>query len=153
MTLTGGEHMTKLLKEIVDSAGPGKRVRVGFLEESTCGKDNDQPAPQVAFWNEFGTKTIPQRPFFRNMIRKNSQSWGRLAAACLKNAKFNTDKALRMVGEVLVDQLVEEIEEFKSPGNAESTKLRKGFDEPLQDSKNMKRAVAYAVSDGQLEEA
>jgi hypothetical protein len=129
----------------------------------------------VAFFNEFGTierthslstvdttygplqkgsrrasayRHIPARPFFRNMIQKNSKSWGKLIAAAMKKLNYSLMGALSLTGEVLVSQLQKSIEDFTDPENAPSTVKAKGFNKPLEDSKNMKRAVAYDVKAG-----
>jgi hypothetical protein len=56
-TLEGGEKMQAKLQEILKATAPelGRTVRVGFLTGSTCGRSGAEPAPDVAFWNEYGT--------------------------------------------------------------------------------------------------
>ena len=117
-------------------------------------------AAQVAFWLEYGTTTatagilasgdthIPPRPFFRNMITKNSPRWGKLVMAALKLSNYDTRKAMAIVGIRIGEQLQASIVEFKTPRNADSTIKAKGFDDPLIDSHNMLRSVEYAVQDG-----
>ena len=154
----GGDNMKRVLDHMAQQLGSAKSVRVGFLEGSTCGENNDASAPEVAFYNEYGTvehKTksgftvyggIPARPFFRIMIQKNSPMWGKLVQAALRMSDYNTKAALSIVGMKMHEQLQQSIEEFTSPGNAPSTIAAKGFDKPLEDSKNMKRAVWFEVS-------
>ena len=188
----GGEKMKQVLEHMTQQLGSAKSVRVGFLEGSTCGKNNDASAPEVAFYNEYGTisrtqlegfrsddvvkegKTttkkgrggrirvitgrkqrfkatginhIPPRPFFRIMIQKNSPLWGKLVRAALKMSDYNTRAALNIVGLKMHEQLQKSIEDFVSPGNAPATVAAKGFDKPLEDSKNMKRAIWFEVSE------
>ena len=42
-------------------------VQVGFF--ATAKYDNGTPVAAVAAYNEFGTKRIPERPFFRQAIQ------------------------------------------------------------------------------------
>ena len=176
VSIVGGEKLKAKLAEMAKNLGPGKTLQVGFLECATCGKDNTVSAPSVAFFNEYGTveraqldldsintdsktgpmqkgqrraaayRHIPARPFFRNMIAKYHKSWGKLLQATIKQQGYSIMGAFSLTGEVMVSQLQKSIEDFTDPGNAESTKKAKGFDKPLEDSKNMKRAVAYAIT-------
>jgi hypothetical protein len=164
----GGEKLEAKLKELMHAVAPeaGRAVRVGFLEGSTCGKNNSASAPEIAFFNEYGTigrqalesmkdgakpNHIPPRPFFRTMISKNSPRWGKLLEACLKHQHYSVQLALAEAGLKMHEQLQQSIEEFTTPGNAPSTIAAKGFDAPLQDSKNMKRAIWFEVVEGGAE--
>ena len=161
--IKGGETVKTLLEAMSRQLGPAKHVRVGFLEGSTCGKHNDAHAPSVAFWNEYGTVShpkaggeallapgnthIPPRPFFSTMIARKGPTWGKLCMAMLKQAKYNQTLALHGVGLKIAEQLQESIENWTSPRNADSTIASKGFDKPLEESKNMKRAVSFEVTE------
>ena len=194
-SLSGGENFKAKLESLVKAVAPGagRTVQVGFLKGSICGINNDQDAPTIAFFNEYGTigrqtldtfsaerkvskggtvfkkgrggrisvvtkqsrvknRTsqwhIPPRPFFRNMISKNSPNWGKLLAACLKHQDFSVQQALAEAGLKMHEQLQQSIEEFSDPANAPATIKAKGFNAPLQHSKNMKRAVWLEVTDG-----
>ena len=144
---TGGSQMSSRLRELMQELGVGHTARVGFLEGSTCGKHNDASAPQIAFIQEFGApaKGIPARPFFRDMIAVRSPQWGALLQAALKHRGFNSEEAMELTGMRISEQLQQSIEEFTEPGNAPSTIKQKGFDKPLEDSKNMKRAASFQV--------
>ena len=145
----GGGAMSSKLREMMEKLGIEATVRVGFLEGSTCGKDNDASAPNVAYINEFGAPEahIPPRPFFRTAISINSARWGELLGASLKLVNYDSREAMGLVGMKISEQVQQSIEDFTDPANAESTIARKGFDDPLQDSKNMKRAVNFEVSE------
>ncbi len=148
MAMQGGEKMKAFLTKLSNDLTSGKpAVQVGFLEGSTCGINNDQPSPTIAFILENGAPAahIPPRPFFRNMITRRSGKWGRQLAALLKANNYNVKTALDGMGLVMGEQLQLSITEFTDPGNAESTIRRKGFDKPLEDSKNMKRSVDHQV--------
>ena len=146
---SGGEGMTSKLQEMMDKLGVHHTVRVGFLEGSNCGKNNDASAPQIANILEFGAPAahIPARPFFRNMIDKTSPTWSRLLQAALKAQDNDSASAMEMVGLKLAEYLQQSMEEFDDPGNADSTVKKKGFDKPLEDSKNLKRAADFQVTD------
>ena len=151
VNLSGGEEMTSYLKKLLEKVGgrEGLHVRVGLLEGSTCGHENDAPAPEVAFWNEFGTHSahpIPARPFMRATVSRYSSTWGKLVSAALKHTDFHGRSALEIVGMKVRGQIQQQIEETIDPPNAPSTVKAKGFNKPLEDSKNMKRAVNFQVT-------
>lgn len=173
----GGEQLKQRIEEMVKLLGPGAKLQVGFLEGSTCGKNNDAPAPEIAYFNEFGTigrqtldtytgglkmtvrhglkrvrergtemYHVPPRPFFRNMIAARHKGWPKLLAKALKKYKFNPVMSLSAVGLVMSEQLQASIKQFTDPKNADSTAKAKGFNKPLEDSKNMLNAVDYRVT-------
>ena len=149
----GGAKMSKKLQEIVEGLGLSATVRVGFLENSKCGWDGAASAPEVAFINEYGAPeaNIPSRPFMRITVAMNKARWGKLVAASLKLEKYDAKKAMAVVGLKIKEQIVKTIESGVLPENKESTAKRKKFKGgaamTLQDSKNMKRAVDFEVSE------
>lgn len=66
----------KQLQKALESAS-GETLQVGWL--SSANYDGDTPVAQVAFWQEFGTKSAPPRPFFRPAIEDNQGKWAGLA--------------------------------------------------------------------------
>jgi len=51
-----------------------KRLKVGWLEGKSY-PGTDTTVAEVAIWQEFGTKTIPARPFMRPAIADNKDKW------------------------------------------------------------------------------
>jgi hypothetical protein len=165
--LLGGENLEAKLLEIAQKLPP-KKLRVGFLEGTMAGHDGKQkPAAEVAFWNEYGTigrqtldtfkpggdrasgpQHVPARPFFRTMIISNSSGWGGILARYLKAQGYNVEAALGGLGLAMKEQLERSIKDFNSPANAPSTKDKKGHDKPLEDSRNMLRAVDFDIQEG-----
>jgi hypothetical protein len=160
----GGENMQRVLAGMVQKLGPGKFVKVGFLEGGMAGwegprplngkKDTTRkanlvghqvPAAMAAFWHEYGTKNMPARPFFRPMIERKSPTWGKLLLAALKLSKYDTTKALMIAGLKMGEQLQESILQLKGPALAQSTIDTKGFPNLLIDSHNMIRSIAFQV--------
>jgi hypothetical protein len=146
---SGGEKLKLFLEQLYKELTAGDPVvRVGFLEGSTCGRNNDASSPEVAFILEHGAPAanIPPRPFFKNMIERRKSTWGGTLRRFLKANNNNARKALLGTGLIMAEQLQLEITEFTDPANADSTAAAKGFNKPLEDSKNMKRSVAAEVS-------
>lgn len=65
----------KQLQEALAQAN-GEKLQVGWL--SSANYTDSLPVAQVAFWQEFGTKTVPPRAFFRPAIAKNEGKWANL---------------------------------------------------------------------------
>ena len=118
-------------------------VEVGFLEDEVY--PDGTPVAAVAYWNEFGTSTIPSRPFFRTMIAKESPSWPAKVASLAKSTGYDSSKVLALMGNEIADALKESINEWTEPPNAESTIKRKGFNKPLTDTSKMREAPSYRV--------
>lgn len=112
----GGEKMTRVLNAIANKVAKGKHVDVGFFADKKYGatvhkpKQGGMPVAQVAFWNEFGTIRSPPRPFFRQMISKNSAGWPIKLGKALKMYDYDADKALALLGVTMTIQLQDSIE-------------------------------------------
>ena len=145
---SGGARLTGLLTRIKESFEGEHQVRVGFLEGSNCGIDNDQPAPEIAFILETGAPKagIPPRPFFHQMIADNSTTWGKSAVAFFKANEYDLDSTLAGVGLIMGEQLQLSITRTTTPPNAPATIKAKGFDKPLEHSKNMKRSIEFEIN-------
>ena len=86
---------------------------------------------QAAFWNEMGTKRAPSRPFFRTAIAKKSPEWAKVLTAALKATDYDGEASLNLLGEAMVDDVVNSIVNWSDPPNAPLTVKIKGFDKPL----------------------
>ncbi len=165
---------------IAEQLGEGATVNVGFFEDATYaggthnftkkrrakmssdsrsfaeflqGKEKfDGPVAQVAFWNEFGTKKSPPRPFMRSTVAKKSPRWGNGLGKALRDNGYNAHDALVVMGEVIQGQIRQSIVEWKDPPNAQLTVDLKGFNDPLVASGRMLRSVDFQVLDGDGED-
>lgn len=123
-------------------AGPPSRLKqyrknkksfVGPRQEITL------PVATVAYRNNFGTKRAKPRPFFTNMVAKNSPDWGKVLAGLME--KGDSPKlALAKLGDRMVDQLVKAIVDWPAD-NAPLTVAIKGFNKGLVDRGIMQRNV------------
>lgn len=167
ITVTGGGRAAAVIKSIGKRLS-AKHVNVGFLESAkypaarTRGRAPNRktvqvpiiPVAQVAFWNNFGTKTSPPRPFFNNMVAKNSPRWGEAMGQILNANDFDEDKTLGLMGQLMQGQLQQEIIDTNSPPNAPYTiDMKNGASKVLVDSGVMLGSVspdkqAYEVTEG-----
>ncbi|AUG84951.1 hypothetical protein MAELSTROM_31 [Pseudoalteromonas phage Maelstrom] len=65
----------KNLKKSLEDARE-ETLQVGWF--SSANYDAETPVAQVAFWQEYGTKSAPPRPFFRPAVADNQTKWGAL---------------------------------------------------------------------------
>lgn len=135
----------KLPKNI---SGP-TQVKVGLISGMA-----DQGNINKAVWNEFGTKgggwggPIPERPFLRNAMRDNADKYlAAMRTSAEKLVKGQTDLGTVMtkLGLIASDDIKKEITSLKSPPNSPVTIARKGSDNPLIDTGEMRNAVSYKV--------
>ena len=150
---TGGKKLQRLLRE----AGKGgvSGVKVGFF--STAKYQDGTPVAAVAAWNEFGTKTIPERPFFRNALAEMEDGIANIIKAGIDPKKMVVDDRLAgRVGEYVAGQVQESITALKDPPNAPETVARKrkklhgkkgvgGGENPLIDTGFMHDSVTWQV--------
>lgn len=127
--IKGGARTAKVLAEIAERATRGGALKVGFLAGRTY--PNGLPVALVAFWNEFGTKRAPPRPFFRTTIATESKRWGDILAAAIIHYNYDGAQALRALGTEMSDDITASIQRWTTPPNAASTIARKGFNKPL----------------------
>lgn len=132
----------KALESIARRMGGGE-VSVGFLEGATY--PDGTPVAAVAYWNEFGNSEQPARPFFRQMIAKESQSWPKKMAKLAKVTDYDGDKVLGLMGEDIQGAIKQSINDLQSPPLAPSTIKAKGFSKPLIDTSHMINSVGYEV--------
>lgn len=145
-TISGGDRLAFALARIAYQLGgsAGATLRVGFLEGATY--PNGTPVAAVAAWNEYGTRTIPARPFFRNMIAAKSKEWPDGIATQLRLTRYDVALTLQRTGAAIRGQLQLSIRSTNTPPNAPSTIAKKGFNNPLIDTGHMLNSVDYEVT-------
>lgn len=125
----------------------GMEVVAGMLKDS--GKaSNGASYVDIATWNEYGTRRIPSRPFIRISADTNRQTWAKIAQQCVNNV-IDGDSP-RDAAQVIGHRMVEDIREVfgdtsKLKANAPSTIAKKGRNEPLVDSGEMRRRVNFRI--------
>ena len=144
--MRGGDKFRKRLAELAARAATAK-VRVGIIEQANYDGSDGESVAQVAFWNEYGTATVPPRPFFRNTIAEHKDEWPKQATALMEAGSGDVRQTLELMGEGVKGQIVETIQAFREPPNAAATVKKKGFDKPLIDTGTLWRSIDYEVAD------
>lgn len=161
--VVGGKKLNFALQALEKKITSGGVLRMGFLEgarypertnarflKAVGSKATPKPVPsipiaQAAFWNEYGTSTIPARPAFRTTIAQKSKAWGAKLGVAIVATNYDGVAALRLLGQDMRDDLENSIATWTTPPNAALTVKIKGFDKPLVDSGDMQRAPDYEI--------
>jgi hypothetical protein len=122
-------------------------VKIGVFANAEPYPDGTTVA-EVAFWNEYGTVTIPQRSFIFSTVAENKTKWGNEMKASMINVargKYTVDEALNMMGVKIQAAIQDKILNLNDPPNSPYTIAKKGYNNPLVDSKHLWRNIAYEV--------
>ena len=150
----GGQKLRKVLREI--GKGGISEIRVGFFstarypdEEPKSGRGKKRKGPPVAAvaaWNEFGTKAIPERPFFRRALAEAEDGIVDQLKDGIDPEKMTVDPLLAdKIGIYVQAEIQESITALRKPPNAPETIRQKGSANPLIDTGFMLRSVTYEV--------
>ncbi len=102
---------------------------------------------QVAWWNEFGTKTIPARSFIRSTHDENRRRLMLMKRSLARKiAKgMAPRRALTVLGEFMKAKQIQKIDRLRTPPNAPGTIRRKRSSNPLVDFGQLKQSIQYEV--------
>ncbi len=156
VTTKGEEGYKEFLSKIKELKG--SYVTIGIHEDAgeyqKKGKANTAPSVvQVAFWNEFGTEDIPQRPFIRNVMYGKESEINALREKLLKEIpdnKITVKQGLDKIGFRIREMIRNQIS-GRSPfqANADSTiehKKREGVtppNKPLYETGLLMRSIEF----------
>lgn len=105
----------------------------------------------IAIINEFGTATIPSRPFIGTSGDHFKEQWLQLMARTLGLAvdkKISIEKALEIVGQRAAADMKTVLRDTMWQPNAPSTIAKKGSSRPLIDSRQLLNSISYGVKVG-----
>lgn len=105
-----------------------------------------QTISEIAWWNEFGTSRIPERPFLRTGLREKVTKYRAILGGGLKKilvGQTDPDTVLGVLGVAAVADVQAKIVAIQSPPNAESTKAEKGSSNPLIDIGALRQWISW----------
>ncbi len=149
VNFTGGAKLKAALEELAERVGEAQTLQVGFMEGSSY-PDGTSVAMVAAIQN-FGAPAanIPPRPFFSDMVKEKSPTWGSTLGEILVNENYEAMQAMDGIGEVISAQLGDSIRDLETPALAPATIAAKGFAKPLIDTGHMLNSIQYSV-DGEV---
>lgn len=121
-------------------------VAVGYQ----AGKDDYDDGTslvEVAARNEFGSDTIPPRPFMKQSFETHKEQLKRVCQYAAKSVAAGGDvqQALNSIGVAAKGAVQEEIRDGDFAPNAASTIKAKGSSHPLIDTGHMRESVNYII--------
>ncbi len=140
----GGRKLDRLLRTAMK--GSVKQVSAGFFSSDHYDDEKKTPVAAVAAWNEFGTETIPERPFFRTALEEAKPKVVALLKDEIDPRRMTVGPLLAdKIGERVADEIRGSIDRWREPPNAPATIARKGRDDPLVDTGQMRDAATWRV--------
>lgn len=129
-----------------------KDVIVGVLSGTGehVNSDHGQTVAEIAWWNEFGTKRNPARPFLRPAIRENKLAISRLIKKLYKlviENKIEPRRAEKLLALKVQTLIQKKITTLQSPPNAPMTVERKGSSSPLIDTGQLRQSISWDTVD------
>lgn len=132
------------LKEMLDKYRKQDKavLKAGIMGGKTY--PDGTPVAAVGYANEYGTPTMPARPFFRSTISSNREKLPQMAAALME--KHGVEETLRLLGEHMTGELTQAVMTWADPPNAESTIAQKGYNAPLRaNDRILRNSFTYEI--------
>lgn len=127
MQVEGGEKLAAYLAELSQKVSKKGSLSVGFFEGKTY--PNGTSVAMVAAIQNFGAPKagIPPRPFFSNMVRMKSGSWGPTLGNILRANDYDCARSLGLLGEEIAGDLRQSIIDTNSPALSPVTVMLRGM--------------------------
>lgn len=124
--LSGGDKLDAYLKGQAKNVSKAATLEVGFPEDATY--PDGTSVAMVAFLQNFGTGSIPPRPFFSKMVADHGPEWPDKIAKLLNAHNFDAQVALTLLGFEIEADLQQSIIDTDAPALSKITlMLRKMF--------------------------
>jgi HK97 gp10 family phage protein len=144
---SGTKKKTQRKKQAAKKAVNAKADGVERHEKTPGGgkKSGAVNIATYAFYNEFGTRTAPSRPWMRNTFDKNVNGYVKYIESELGRWLFKKTprRIMQDLSKKVVKQFRVAIANWNRPPNTASTIKRKGINNPLIESKKMLNAVTW----------
>lgn len=121
-------------------------VQQGTIHKSKAGEVGLSDMVVIAAANEFGTRTIPSRPFMRRAFQRNLTKLNDLIGSTYGSVitgRLSTRRGLAIIGEFMTSEIKREITILRRPPNAPATIARKGSSNPLIDTGQLRASIAH----------
>lgn len=128
----------------------GTKVLVGITGQHAASGDASAPElVEIATAQEFGTVTIPPRPFLRTSLKRNRRRWTGILRPAIRSARSGDGQAtlrvLRRTGVVMVGDTQATLRKGPWIPNAPLTIARKGSSQPLVDTGQLVQSIRALV--------
>lgn len=143
------KKVSNTIKRNLQKAGA---LEIGVLKDSQLYPDGTEPA-DVAYWNEYGTDTIPARFWLSGAIKHNQQFVRDTIKRINSRYPLNSNAyqiAMNEFGRQLKTKIIATVEnnDIEMAGNAPSTQTAKGGDTPIVDTGHLLRQINFKLIGG-----
>ena len=141
----------KFLKSLVKRLGGDTDILVGVPADATPYPDGTSVA-MVAAIHEFGQGGQHERSFIRSSFDEHQGKYIKMAQKLVKKV-IDKGGDIEMVAELIGTEAAADVSDrivaLDTPGNAESTKARKGSSNPLIDTGHLRQSIRHEVRTGE----
>jgi len=143
--------MNKIREEFASLGGYEVTVGVHGKDATTYEGNTGEPltTAMVAFFNEFGTESTPERSFLRSTMIEKEPDYIKLDERLINliiDGKLDALKANEVLGQQAKKDVQQKIVDIKEPPNSEKTIAAKGSSNPLIDTGQMRQSIDYVVN-------
>jgi len=138
----------KLWKEIKSQFPKIDKAVVKTGIQSDAGENDGVSIAEYAAFNEFGTRTIDERPFMRKTFDDNLANYNKLIERLFKGmlgGKLDAKMAFKILGQQTEDDMKNTIMTGNFKSNSDYTVAKKGSSRPLIDTGTMRNSIRYEV--------
>lgn len=138
----------RIKREMIRDTAPMVKVGVQSDAGSHKGKKKKATVVDIAIFNEFGTRTIPERSFIRSTADEQRRAVADIAEKELDRiltGKSTINESLRIMGEFMEGRIKRKIIDLRTPPNAPATIARKKSSNPLIDTGQLKNVIRYEI--------
>lgn len=139
-------NLDKVINDIskeLNKISSKRYITVGIHQDDNARPDQANNA-QIGALNHFGTDRIPARPWLDVGVASGSQEILDTIADGIEDGE-HIYPIMNRVGLVAVAAVQNYMDELSSPANAPSTIKRKGDDNPLIDTGELKQSVTFKI--------
>lgn len=122
------------------------QLKVGIMSDKKA--DDGTSIAEYGAFNEFGTKTIPERPFMRTNYDSHQDKYNKFTERMLGGVldlKMKPKQAFDFLGKLVADDLEAIVKGWILPRNADSTIAKKGSSRPLNDKGKLRDSFTWKV--------
>ena len=148
--------ITKVLRELEYLANHGVEIGILAIDKSLTGEDGKTSILEYAIYNEFGTSSIPPRPFMRNTIDTNEEYISNLIQETpnkVLKGELTGKEALMRIGETIRGLIIQSIataQAWAVPNDPKTLKIKTKNEQtnntkPLLDNRFLIKSIRYQI--------
>lgn len=142
------DDLERLLREL--ETLKRKQVRIGLQRGKKHKGKNQADLVDIAVYNEFGTSSIPARPFFAQTVEQQGEfltEFSSELAGRLVDGTETAESVLKKIGTAAKGAVQYQITNGGFVPNAPATVKRKKSDQPLIDTGLMRQSIQFIICD------